>query len=116
MLYTVVEAGRWGKCYELCSEKFSSAVLIGPIFRLQSLAGSVMQFIFSRQTTHNLTQSQCFLNGIKLVTIYKPKRFQKGCLRRGHCFSCWCVCLSIMMDCFCLTVVSEANSGQYWAG
>ena len=56
----MIEAGRWGKCYELCSEKFSSTVLIGPIFRLEYLAGSVMQFIFSRQTTHNLTQSQFF--------------------------------------------------------
>lgn len=93
MLYTVVEAGRWGKCYELCSEKFSSAVLIGPIFRLQSLAGSAMQFIFSRQTTHNLTQSQCFLNGIKLVTIYKPKRFQKGCLKGGAIVFSLLVCL-----------------------
>lgn len=50
---------REGKeCYELSSETFSSTVPTGPIFRLQCLAGSVTQFIFSPTDTNDLTQSQ----------------------------------------------------------
>lgn len=56
-LYTVKEA-EGEECYELCSEKFSSTVLIGPIFRLQCLAGSIMQFIFPQADTQDLTRSQ----------------------------------------------------------
>lgn len=52
------EKTRGEECYELCSEQFSSTVLIGPIFRLQYLAESIMQFIFPQADTNDLTQSQ----------------------------------------------------------
>lgn len=65
------------ECYELCSEKFGLTALIGPIFRLQYLAGSIMQFIFPQADTNDLTQSQFIFYGVKLVTIYKLKRFKK---------------------------------------
>lgn len=42
------------ECDESRPEKFSSTVLIGSIFRLQYLAGPIMQFIFPQEDTNDL--------------------------------------------------------------
>lgn len=53
-----MKEAREQECYELCSEKIFSTVLKGPIFRLQYLARSIIQFIFPQADTNALTLSQ----------------------------------------------------------